>query len=294
MSVTAEAVKALRERTGAGMMECKKALVNAGGDIEKAIDLMRKSGVAKAATKAARIAAEGVVVMASDPLRQRGAMVEVNCETDFVTRADDFRAFAETVAECVLREQPESVEAMLQTAVTPGGDSIAATCQLLVAKIGEKIEVRRFALMESPEGHLGRYQHGTRIGVMVSLRGGTAALAKDLAMHIAASKPICVSEAEIPPELLAREREIYGAQAAETGKPPAVVEKMIAGKLDKFKGQVTLLGQEFIRDDEITVADLLAKGGAKVIAFERFEVGEGIEKKTADFAAEVMARVRGD
>lgn len=296
MEISATTVKTLRERTGAGMMECKKALITTAGDIEKAIDLMRTSGVAKAATKAGRIAAEGVIAMSLAP--GLAAMVEVNCETDFVSRGDDFQAFAEAVAACVLRHRPGDVAAFLALPLDERGDSVESARGGLIAKIGENITVRRFAVMSAPEdGRLGVYRHGTRIGVLVALAGGTSDLAKDIAMHIAASRPVCISEADMPQALMDREREIFKAQAADTGKPPQIIDKIVAGKVKEFLKEVTLLDQSFVKAaDKTPVAKLLADAKAMVRGFERFEVGEGIEKKVDNFAAEVevMALARGE
>lgn len=293
MEISSIRVKELRERTGAGMMECKKALVEAGGDIEKAIDLMRKSGIAKAAKKAGRIAAEGLVVIAQDPQGPGAAMVEVNCETDFVTKADEFKEFAEAIAGCVLRHRPLDLAALADLLLGPSGNTVELCRQELIARVGENIHVRRFALLETEGGTLGAYLHGNkRIGVLVDLQGGEAGLAKDIAMHIAASRPLCVREDQVPPDLLAREKEIYAAQAAESGKPAAIIDRMVAGKLQKFLQEVTLLGQPFVKDDKITVGELLARAQANVRAFVRFEVGEGLEKRSENFAQEVMAQVR--
>jgi elongation factor Ts len=299
MEISATTVKTLRERTGAGMMECKKALITTAGDIEKAIDLMRTSGIAKAATRAGRIAAEGVIAVSHDHQKASpdlAAMVEVNCETDFVSRGDDFQAFAEAVAACVLRHRPIDLAALLALPLDPGGDSVESARGGLIAKLGENITVRRFAVMSAPEdGRMGVYRHGTRIGVLVMLAGGSTDLAKDIAMHIAASRPVCISEADMPQALLDREREIFKAQAAETSKPPQIVEKIVAGKIEKFLEEVTLLGQPFVKAaDKTSVAKLLADAKARVTGFERFEVGEGIQKKADTFAAEVMAEVRGE
>lgn len=300
MEISATTVKTLRERTGAGIMECKKALITTAGDIEKAIDLMRTSGVAKAATKAGRIAAEGVIAMSLAP--GLAAMVEVNCETDFVSRGDDFQAFAEAVAACVLRHRPGDVAALLALPLDERGDSVESARGGLIAKIGENITVRRFAVMSAPEdGRLGVYRHGTRIGVLVALAGANTDLAtdlaKDIAMHIAASRPVCISEADMPQALMDREREIFKAQAADTGKPPQIIDKIVAGKVKEFLKEVTLLDQSFVKAaDKTPVAKLLADAKATVTGFERFEVGEGIEKKVDNFAAEVevMALARGE
>jgi elongation factor Ts len=299
MEISATTVKTLRERTGAGMMECKKALITTAGDIEKAIDLMRTSGIAKAATRAGRIAAEGVIAVSHDHQKASpdlAAMVEVNCETDFVSRGDDFQAFAEAVAACVLRHRPIDLAALLALPLDPGGESVESARGGLIAKLGENITVRRFAVMSAPEdGRVGVYRHGTRIGVLVMLAGGSTDLAKDIAMHIAASRPVCVAETDMPRAVMDREREIFKAQAAETGKPPQIVEKIVAGKIEKFLEEVTLLGQPFVKaEDKTSVAKLLADAKARVTGFERFEVGEGIQKKADTFAAEVMAEVRGE
>ncbi|MGH8570625.1 MAG: translation elongation factor Ts, partial [Gammaproteobacteria bacterium] len=250
-------------------------------------------------------AAEGVIAMSHDHQKAApglAAMVEVNCETDFVSRGDDFQSFAGAVAACVLRHRPGDVAALLALPLDEGGDSVESARGGLIAKIGENITVRRFAVMSAPEdGRLGVYRHGTRIGVLVALAGANTDratdLAKDIAMHIAASRPVCVAESDMPRALMEREREIFKAQAAETGKPPRVVEKIVAGKIEKFLNEVTLLGQPFVKDpDEQPVGKVLADAKAVVRGFERFEVGEGIEKKVDNFAAEVevMALARGE
>jgi elongation factor Ts len=291
MSITADAVKQLRERTGAGMMECKKALVETKGDLDAAAELMRKQGLAKADKKAARVAAEGVVAMARVPDSPTAALVEVNCETDFVAREQDFRAFARAVAECALALQPPDLAALGQ-AQLPSGESVEERRRNLVAKIGENISVRRFAVLSSP-GPLGAYVHGTRIGALVALEGGTASLAYDLAMHVAASNPKYLSAAQVPAEVVAKERDILTSQAQGEGKPPEIVAKMVEGRLRKVLGEITLAGQAFVKDPEVTVEKLLKGAGARVVAFERFEVGAGIEKKQDDFVSEVMAQVKG-
>ncbi len=298
MEISASLVKTLRERTGAGMMECKKALISTAGDIEKAIDLMRAAGMSKAATKASRIAAEGVIAMSARPELPAAAMVEVNCETDFVARGDDFQAFAEAVAAAALTHRPADLAALMAAPLTEGGESVEAARGGLIAKLGENIAVRRCAVMAAPrDGRLGVYRHGTRIGVLCALAGAdappSAELARDLAMHIAASRPVCVAAADVPPALMERERDIFRAQALETGKPPAVVEKIVAGKVKDFLKEVTLLGQPFVKaTDKTPVSEILAGAQTMVTGFERFEVGEGIEKKVDNFAAEVMAQAR--
>jgi len=290
MSITAETVKQLRERTGAGMMECKKALVETGGDLDAAAELMRKQGLAKADKKATRIAAEGVIAVERSPDGLMAAMVEVNCETDFVAREQDFRAFSKAVASRAVTERPKTLEALLQLRLD-GGETIEERRRALVAKIGENIGVRRLALLATPQ-HLGAYTHGSRIGTLVAVKGGDAQLAHDLAMHVAASNPKYLSQREVPPEVIAKEREILSEQARGEGKPAEIVAKMVEGRLRKSLGEITLLGQPFIKDPDTTVEKLLKGAGAEVVAFERFEVGAGIEKKQEDFVAEVMAQVK--
>lgn len=293
MAITAGLVKELRERTGAGMMECKKALLDTGGDIEKAIEAMRKSGQAKADKKAVRVAAEGVIAIELNAQGKRGAMVEVNCETDFVAKEDGFRAFAQQLAKRVLDTRPDTPEELARTPVQADDDTtIDERRKDLVAQIGENITIRRMAVVESDEGIVGGYSHGGRIGVLVALERGDAAVAKDIAMHIAASRPVCVAEGDVPHALLEKEREIYSAQAADSGKPPEIVEKMVSGRLKKFFGEVTLLGQPFVKNPEITVKKYLSAAGASVSEFHRFQVGEGIEKRVTNFAQEVMTQVQ--
>jgi elongation factor Ts len=277
MNITADAVKQLRERTGAGMMECKKALVEAKGDLDAAAELMRRQGHAKADKKAARLATEGVVVIARSADERTAAMVEINCETDFVAREQSFRAFAQAVAECALTSQPASLAA-LGEAKLPSGESIEERRRALVAKIGENISVRRFAVLSSPE-HLGAYVHGTRIGALVAVRGGAASLAYDLAMHVAASNPRYLTPAQVPAEVMAKEREILTQQAQGEGKAPEIVARMVEGRLRKALGEITLAGQPFVKDLDVTIEKLLKGAKAQVVAFERFEVGAGIEKR---------------
>lgn len=291
MAITAALVKELRERTGAGMMECKKALVEVGGDIEIAIEHMRKTGLAKADKKAGRIAAEGLIAFKASDDSKKAAMVEVNCETDFVTKGDDFKNFSSAVAQTALDNQPADVDALLALTMD-GGSSVADTTKTLIAKIGENTNVRRLAT-RATDGVLGVYMHSGRIGVMVELQGGDEALAKDIAMHVAASKPSCVSEADVSAELIEKEKEIFTAQAAESGKPPEIVEKMVSGRIKKFLKEVTLLGQPFVKNPDQTVEQLLKAAGATVVGFDRLEVGEGIEKKVDNFAEEVMAQAKG-
>ena len=294
MAISAALVKELRERTGAGMMECKKALVESSGDIEAAIEAMRKSGQAKAAKKAARTAADGVVVVRVAEDGRRAVMVEVNSETDFVAKDAGFAAFADAVAETALQSAAPDVETLGGLPIR-GGDAttIAAAREALVAKIGENIQVRRLLRFDDARGTIYSYRHGVRIGVLVEIEGGDADLGKDLAMHIAASNPLCVSADEVPAEILAKEREIFRVQALESGKPENIVDKIIEGRVRKYLQEVTLLGQAFVKDPDTTVEKLLAQSGAKVLGFARIEVGEGIEKRQENFADEVMSQVRG-
>ncbi|HHM04700.1 MAG TPA: elongation factor Ts [Gammaproteobacteria bacterium] len=291
MQITAAQVKELRERTGSGMMECKKALVEAGGDIEAAVELMRKAGMAKADKKAGRVAAEGRIVQAISADGKMGAMAEVNCETDFVANGDDFVAFSQAVAGQVLNGRPAGVDALMALPA-PDGRTLDEWRRELIAKLGENISVRRFAVAESSD-LVGAYLHGARIGVLVALEGGDAALAKDIAMHVAASRPTAVAPEQVPAEVVEKEKEIFRAQALDSGKPADIVEKMITGRVRKFLSEITLLGQPFVKNPDQTVEKLLAEKGARVASFIRFEVGEGIEKKSENFAEEVMAQVRG-
>jgi elongation factor Ts len=291
MTITAEAVKQLRERTGAGMMECKRALVETAGDLDAAAELMRKQGLAKADKKAARIAAEGVIAIAVAPDGHAAAMVEVNCETDFVAREHDFRAFAQEVAGVALAERPGSLAALFALPL-PGGVSVDERRRTLVAKIGENIGLRRCALLEA-RGRLGAYVHGTRIGALVAMEGAESALAHDLAMHVAASNPRYLSAAQVPAEVIAKEREVLTEQARAEGKPPEIVAKMVEGRLRKALNELTLTGQPFVKDPDVSIEKLLKAAAATVSAFERFEVGAGIEKRQEDFVAEVMAQVKG-
>ena len=290
MSVTAESVRTLRERTGAGMMECKKALVETSGDLDAAAELMRKQGLAKADKKASRIAAEGVIVIERSSDGHVAAMAEINCETDFVAREQDFRNFAADVVRLTLQHKPLNVEALL-AAELAAGESVDARRRALVAKIGENISVRRSTVLEN-KGPLGAYVHGTRIGVLVALEGGTPRLAHDLAMHIAASNPRYINVSEVPQEIVAKEREILGEAAKNEGKSPEIVAKMIEGRLRKSLNEITLLGQPFVKDPDQSIEKLLKGAGARVLRFERFEVGSGIEKKKEDFVAAVMAEVK--
>jgi len=292
MAITAGLVKELRERTGAGMMECKKALVETDGDIDAAIDLMRKSGAAKADKKAGRTAAEGLIVSSSSEDNKNAVMVEVNCETDFVTKGKDFLNFSSAVAQAALDQKPADIDALLALP-TEGGENIADATKTLIAKVGENMNVRRF-VSRTTDGVLGIYLHGGRIGVMVELQGGDEILAKDIAMHVAASNPNCVAEDDVSAELIEKEKEIFSAQAAESGKPPEIIEKMVGGRINKFLKEITLLNQPYVKDPDQTVGQLVKAAGATVVGFDRLEVGEGIEKKVENFAEEVMAQAQGN
>jgi elongation factor Ts len=292
MSITAQQVKDLRERTGLGMMECKQALTETNGNMQAAEDLLRKKAGAKVEKKAGRTAAEGAIGIYSSADRKLAAMAEVNSETDFVAKGDDFMGFANSVAACAANTGPADVDALYQQSLT-GGESVAKAREGLVMKLGENIGVRRFVRIASGNGHIGSYVHGRKIGVLVELEGGDEQLAKDIAMHIAASRPECISKEQVPAELISREKEIFAEQAKQSGKPANIIEKMIEGRINKFLNEITLLGQPFVKDPETTVEKLLKSKNARALRFTRYEVGEGIEKKTADFAAEVMATVKG-
>jgi len=291
MAITAALVKELRERTGAGMMECKKFLTETDGDIEAAIETMRKAGMAKADKKAGRVAAEGLAVIKTSDDNKTGIILEVNSETDFVTKGDDFISFVNDIADCILKNKPANIDELL-TLPLASGTSVEDTRKELIAKIGENMSVRRFEIIENADV-VGSYQHGERIAVMVELEGGDAALGKDIAMHVAASKPVCIAEADVPAEALTKEREIFSAQAAESGKPAEIIEKMVEGRIKKYLKEVTLLGQPFVKDPDQTVEKLLKSKQASVKRFIRYEVGEGIERKEENFADEVMAQVKG-
>jgi len=290
MAVTAALVKELRERTGAGMMECKRALVETDGDIDSAIEFLRKAGLAQADKKASRVAAEGRIALAVSEDGGEAVMVEVNCETDFVAKDEGFNAFTDAVARNALAADPADVEALMQTQID--GASVEDARQALVTKIGENIQVRRF-VRASTRGSLGAYVHGGRIGVLVDLSGGDVELAHDLAMHIAAMNPEFVSADDVPAEVMAREKDILVAQAQGSGKPAEIIEKMVEGRLRKHLSGITLLGQPFVKDSDITVEKLLQQNSASVTGFHRLAVGEGIEKRKDNFADEVMQQVKG-
>lgn len=287
--ITASMVKELRERTGLGMMECKKALTETSGDMSAAEDLLRIKSGAKASKAAGRLAAEGVIGSYVSADGKTGALVEINCETDFVAKNEDFLAFAKAVAQLAAQSGTTDVDA-LSAMPMPAGGSVQDVRQALIMKLGENLSMRRVAYYATA-GRLAVYLHGSRIGVMVDLDGDEA-LGKDIAMHIAASKPICVSRDQVAPELLDKEREIYTAQAADSGKPADIVAKMVEGRISKYLAEVTLLGQPFVKNPDQTVEKLLAEKKAKVNGFTMFVVGEGIEKKVVDYAAEVAAAAK--
>jgi len=290
MAVTAGMVKELRERTGAGMMECKKALVETSGDMDSAIEKLRISGLAQADKKAGRIAAEGKIALAASANGKQAVLVEINCETDFVAKDENFNTFADAVAQNALDAAPADVDALMLTRM--GDDSVEAARQALISKVGENIQVRRF-VSASTDGTLGAYIHGGKIGVLVNLEGGNEELARDLAMHIAALNPEFVSANDVPVDVMKQEKDILVAQVQDSGKPAEIIEKMVEGRLRKHLAGITLLGQPFVKDSDVTVEQLLKQQGASVNGFERIAVGEGIEKKQENFADEVMQQVSG-
>lgn len=287
MSISASMVKELRERTGAGMMECKKALVETNGDMDGAVENLRKSGQAKADKKSSRVAAEGRVAVATEG--NAAAIVEINSETDFVAKDENFVTFAEAVVRTALSNDVADVAALAALEID-AGRSVEQARTELVAKVGENISVRRFEKTTAADS-LGVYTHGARIGVLVMMSGGNDELARDVAMHVAATNPLCVDESGVPAETLERERRIFSEQAAESGKPPEIAEKMVQGRVAKFLKEITLLGQPFVKDPDVSVGKLLAGAGASVTGFVRYEVGEGIEKKQENFAEEVARQI---
>ncbi|MEM6511585.1 MAG: translation elongation factor Ts [Pseudomonadota bacterium] len=289
MTITASLVKELRERTGAGMMECKKALVETGGDLDAAAELLRKSGQAKADKKSGRVAAEGRVSIRTNG--STAAILEVNSETDFVAKDDNFVEYTDQVADAVLASGTTDVAALASVALADGREVETARTEL-VQKVGENISVRRAELVETA-GVIGAYTHGAKIGAVVAVDGGDETLARDVAMHIAATNPTSIDESGVPAETLENERRILTEQAQDSGKPAEIIEKMINGRVQKFLKEITLVGQPFVKDPDVTVGKLLSEAGAKVTGFVRYEVGEGIEKKEDNFVEEVMAQVKG-
>ena len=292
MSITASMVKELREITGAGMMECKKALVETDGNLEVAIENMRKSGAAKAAKKSGRVAADGIIKVATSSDNKTAVLVEVNCETDFVAKDENFLAFTDAVIETALNNKAADVDTLM--AAELDGKSLEQSRTDLVAKIGENVQVRRVQLIQSADGLVGTYSHGKNIGVVVSATGADEDLIKDIAMHVAAVNPEYISEAQVPAAQLEKEKEILIAQAQDSGKPAEIIEKMVGGRIRKYLAEITLKGQPFVKDPDVTVEKLLNAKNADVIEFVRFEVGEGIEKKVDNFVEEVMAQARGN
>ena len=292
MTITAAMVKELRERTGSGMMECKKALAEVNGDLDAAVELMRKAGLAKADKKSGRTAAEGIICVRVSDDGKRAVILEVNCETDFVAKGEDFASFCGALAKTALDIEITSVDDLLDVPLAGQTASVEQVRRELVAKVGENIAVRRLEKYQSEHGRVASYLHGTRIGVLVDLFGD-ADLGRDVAMHVAASRPVCVEENDVPAVVVAKEREIFAAQAATSGKPANIVEKMVEGRIKKFLSEITLVGQPFVKDPDQTVGQLLKARGARVFRFVRFEVGEGVEKEESNFAEEVMAQVRG-
>lgn len=288
-AVTAAMVKELRERTGAGMMDCKKALNENQGDIEAAVEFLRVKGMAGADKKAGRVAAEGVVAIAISDDKKKAAIVEVNCETDFVAKGDDFQGFANEVANVVLNQGFTTVEALEQQTLA-SGKTIDETRRELVAKIGENMQIRRVEMVETSNGEIGSYQHGEKIGVVVAMDNGNDGLIRDVAMHVAATKPQAISSQDVDQALLQKEREVLTEQAKESGKPMEIIEKMIEGRIRKYLEEITLHGQPFVKDPDQTVEKLLSTHGAVVSSFVRLEVGEGIEKEEVNFADEVAAQ----
>lgn len=296
-TITAALVKELRDKTSAGMMECKKALEATQGNLELAIEELRKSGKLKAAKRAGKIAAEGAVMLVADEELKRAMMVEVNSETDFVGRDENFLAFAKAVGDTLWAAQLSDLEALGSKTLKGQAGTVEDARQALISKVGENVLVRRVVFskpLPKPETQtLGVYRHGERIGVIVELDIDNKELAKDLAMHIAANRPLVIAPENVPADLLEKEKEIYHAQAATSGKPKEIIEKMVTGKLKSFMNEVSLVGQPFIKNPDMSVGDLLLKNGAKVLAFYRFEVGEGIEKVEEDFAQAVMSQIQG-
>ncbi|BBB23376.1 elongation factor EF-Ts [Abyssogena phaseoliformis symbiont OG214] len=292
MAITASLVKELRQRTGAGMMDCKKALTETHGDIEAAIDLMRTSGTAKAAKKSGRVTAEGLVKINISTDKKTVTILEVNSETDFVTKGDAFIDFVDMLGALALKTTPANIEEFLSQTLD-NGDSLEKAREDIIAKVGENIAIRRVQTITTDSGVIGAYKHGERIAVVTVLEGGDETLAKDIAMHIAATKPECITEAELSTDLLEREKAIFIEQAKESGKPDSIIEKMIVGRMKKLVSEVTLYEQSFVKGPDTTIGKLAQSNNAQVKSFVRFEVGEGIEKKEENFADEVMAQIQG-
>ncbi len=291
MSISAAMVKELRDRTGSGMMECKRNLTEANGDMELAIENMRKAGLAKADKKAGRVAAEGFIGIKATDDAKTVAMIEINSETDFVVKSPDFQGFVTEVTDALLTNDIENNEQLLEMTLA-SGETVESTRRALVAKVGENISVRRFVKYTNVEGGTACYLHGGKIAVIIETGKNDVEFGKDVAMHIAASNPAYVSADQVEESVIEKEKEIFTAQALESGKPPEIVEKMIVGRIKKFLSEITLEGQAFIKDDKMTVAQLAKSKDNSVVRYTRFEVGEGIEKEEVDFAAEVMAQAK--
>ena len=292
MSISASQVKQLREQTGAGMMDCKRALEETTGNIEAAIDFLRKKGAASAERKASRIASEGIIGQWISDDGSQAVMVEVNCETDFVAKDESFGIFVAQIIQVIAVNRPTDLEALGELALGASG-SVNEARLVLIGRVGENIGIRRFECIEAASGSvLSGYLHGQRIGVVMGLKGGQSSLGRDLAMHVAASRPLAILPSGIAPELLEREKNIVIAQAAESGKADAIVEKIVAGRMTKFVRENTLVGQVFVKNVETTVEELLTLEGAEVSAMVCYEVGEGLEKRSDDFVAEVMAQAQ--
>lgn len=289
-TISAAQVKELRERTGAGMMECKKALEAVDGDLDRAVEELRKSGRTKADKKAGRIASEGAIMIADNG--QQALMIEVNSETDFVGRDSHFTEFVKNVADAALASHQENITDIAQIRL-PTGQTIEETRQALVSKVGENVQIRRAVISHPNVATIGTYIHGNRIGVIVELDTDNKELARDIAMHIAASRPLVISPEDVSPDIVAKEKEIYMAQAASSGKPQEIIEKMVAGRLKKYLDEVSLIGQPFVKDPDVAVGSLLSKNRAKVLAFYRYEVGEGIEKSIEDYKEAVISQMQG-
>jgi elongation factor Ts len=288
--ISAALVKTLRERTNAAMMDCKRALVASNGDIEAAVEAMRKAGQAKADKKADRVVAEGIIAIKRSESGKKAVMADINCETDFVARDENLVNFAQDVVDVALLKAHAGMDELSALSLSTG-ETVDEARRALISKVGENIQIRRMTEMES-EGTIGAYIHVGRIGVIVNLDKADEVLAKDIAMHIAATNPVVIHPEDVPADLVAKERDIFSAQAASSGKPAEIVEKMIAGRIKKYLDEVSLLGQAFIKDPEQSIGQLLAKANAKVVSFTRFEVGEGVEKKVDNFVEEVMAQAR--
>ena len=289
--ITAALVKELRERTGAGMMDCKKALAACEGDMDKAIDFLREKGLAAAAKKAGRIAAEGVVGSFVCSECGAGAVVEVNCETDFVAKTDNFKALVASIAKHIVKTNPADLDALLASEMD--GKSVNDVVTEAIAKIGEKITVRRFARYANKDGVVAAYIHmGGKIGVLVNMNGGSAELGKDIAMQVAAANPSYLDRKQVPTAELDHEKEVLAEKAKNEGKPQNIIEKMLVGQVNKYYKQVCLVDQDFVKDDSLTVGKLLKQNNAEVVEFTRFQMGEGLEKRQDDFAAEVMAQIK--